>query len=182
MCLNYRRKSTEGWNIHNIVLDFSGGMLSLAQQIMDSVVLACWEAISGNPVKFALGFTSIFFDVIFMAQHWCLYPAGGLQSAHEWAKEEEEEGSNGSGSARAAAAAALLARGSQSISPAGPAALPVPLTRSGSSSSGGGGSGGGSEIFGAAGYEAGSDPETAEGSGSTACGVWAAADHTPLPR
>lgn len=28
-----------------------------------------WSAITGNPVKFALGFTSMFFDVIFFGQH-----------------------------------------------------------------------------------------------------------------
>jgi hypothetical protein len=29
--LNYRRQSTEGWNVHNVLLDFGGGLLSLVQ-------------------------------------------------------------------------------------------------------------------------------------------------------
>lgn len=33
--LNYRRKSTEGWSIENILLDFTGGSLSMLQMIID---------------------------------------------------------------------------------------------------------------------------------------------------
>lgn len=31
---NYRRKSTAGWSIHNIILDFNGGMLSIGQMAL----------------------------------------------------------------------------------------------------------------------------------------------------
>lgn len=34
--LNYRRKSTSGWSIGNILLDFTGGMLSMLQMILNS--------------------------------------------------------------------------------------------------------------------------------------------------
>jgi cystinosin len=34
---NYQRKSTIGWSIENILLDLTGGVLSFAQMIMDSI-------------------------------------------------------------------------------------------------------------------------------------------------
>lgn len=71
--LNHRRKSTQGWNIWNVLLDFEGGSLSLAQLLMDSGVTKDWTPVTGNPVKFGLGFASMFFDVIFMVQHYILY-------------------------------------------------------------------------------------------------------------
>mmetsp|Transcript_26319 Transcript_26319/g.58492 ORF Transcript_26319/g.58492 Transcript_26319/m.58492 type:complete len:411 (+) Transcript_26319:163-1395(+) len=74
--LNYNRKSTAGWNIWNIILDFTGGTLSVAQQIADSADLHDFSGITGNPAKFALGFVSMFFDVIFFLQHYVLYPDG----------------------------------------------------------------------------------------------------------
>ncbi|ETV78321.1 hypothetical protein H257_07907 [Aphanomyces astaci] len=72
--LNYQRKSTVGWTIWNVLLDFSGGILSMAQIILTSSVTNDWTAITGDPVKFGLGFTSVFFDVIFITQHYVLYP------------------------------------------------------------------------------------------------------------
>jgi cystinosin len=32
-----------------------------------------WEGVTGDPVKFGLGFVSMVFDVIFMIQHYILY-------------------------------------------------------------------------------------------------------------
>jgi PQ loop repeat. len=34
--MNYRRKSTEGWSLGNIILDFTGGILSMLQMILNS--------------------------------------------------------------------------------------------------------------------------------------------------
>ncbi|KAE8293885.1 Cystinosin [Larimichthys crocea] len=34
--MNYRRKSTEGWSIGNVLLDFTGGVLSILQMILQS--------------------------------------------------------------------------------------------------------------------------------------------------
>lgn len=64
--LNYRRKSTKGWNIWQVWLDFEGGMLSVIQLLMDAAVCSDWTAVTGNPVKFGLGFVSMMFDLIFM--------------------------------------------------------------------------------------------------------------------
>eukprot|EP00970_Alexandrium_tamarense_P009674 scaffold1942_cov197-Alexandrium_tamarense.AAC.6 len=68
--LNYQRKSTEGWQIWNILLDFSGGTLSIVQLIGDSMAEARvqglqhdWTGVIGNPAKFGLGLVSILFDV-----------------------------------------------------------------------------------------------------------------------
>lgn len=34
--MNYRRKSTVGWSIGNIFLDFTGGMLSMLQMMLNA--------------------------------------------------------------------------------------------------------------------------------------------------
>jgi cystinosin len=52
--LNYRRKSTLGWTIHNVLLDFTGGLLSLVQLAMDSAVTRDWGAITGAPLPLRL--------------------------------------------------------------------------------------------------------------------------------
>ncbi|KAF9928981.1 hypothetical protein FBU30_001986 [Linnemannia zychae] len=71
--INYVAKSTVGWSIHNILLDFTGGVLSIAQLILDAYISDDWSGISGDPVKFGLGFLSIAFDVVFILQHYVLY-------------------------------------------------------------------------------------------------------------
>jgi cystinosin len=71
--LNVRRKSTEGWSIWNILLDFSGGLLSDMQVIFDCADMGDWTGITGNLAKFLLGCVSIVFDVVFMLQHYVLY-------------------------------------------------------------------------------------------------------------
>ncbi|OJJ47889.1 hypothetical protein ASPZODRAFT_131484 [Penicilliopsis zonata CBS 506.65] len=71
--LNYKRKSTIGWSIITILFDLSGGILSLLQLVIDSALENDWSGITGNPVKFLLGNVSIFFDIIFIVQHYILY-------------------------------------------------------------------------------------------------------------
>jgi cystinosin len=82
MWLNYTRKSTAGWSIINILLDFTGGSLSILQQVIDMIHNGLTEGDwrffgSGgdafNIVKFMLGVTAVFFDIIFMVQHFILY-------------------------------------------------------------------------------------------------------------
>ncbi|RHZ47360.1 hypothetical protein Glove_585g63 [Diversispora epigaea] len=74
MYINFKRKSTVGWSIHNILLDFIGGALSIAQLILDAFTSNNWEGILGDPVKLGLGLLSMSFDLIFMTQHYILYP------------------------------------------------------------------------------------------------------------
>eukprot|EP00298_Acanthocystis_sp_HF-20_P022541 c30527_g1_i1.p1 GENE.c30527_g1_i1~~c30527_g1_i1.p1 ORF type:complete len:318 (+),score=90.12 c30527_g1_i1:29-982(+) len=71
--LNFQRKSTFGFSIYNILLDLIGGILSFSQQLIDSEKNNSWDSLTGNPVKLALGLQSIFFDLIFIFQHYCLY-------------------------------------------------------------------------------------------------------------
>ncbi|KAL4907519.1 hypothetical protein BDW74DRAFT_176279 [Aspergillus multicolor] len=71
--VNYKRKSTRGWSIVQILLDFTGGVLSLAQLVIDSSFQDDWSGITGNPIKFLLSNVSIFFDLLFMVQHYILY-------------------------------------------------------------------------------------------------------------
>ncbi|DAZ98939.1 TPA: hypothetical protein N0F65_001378 [Lagenidium giganteum] len=71
--LNYRRQSTVGWTIWGVMLDLIGGLLSVLQQLIDSIATSDWSAITGDPVKFTLGMVSIAFDVIFAVQHYVLY-------------------------------------------------------------------------------------------------------------
>lgn len=72
---NYRNKSTKGWSILQILLDFAGGLLSCAQQAIDSYLQRDWSGLTGNPVKFALGNVSMVYDLIFVTQHFILYRA-----------------------------------------------------------------------------------------------------------
>jgi len=71
---NFQRKSTVGWSIENIVLDLSGGILSLVQLLIDAQRSNDWTSITGNPVKFGLSLLSILFDILFVIQHFVLYP------------------------------------------------------------------------------------------------------------
>lgn len=70
---NYRNKSTAGWSIWQILLDFAGGVLSIAQLVLDSAQQGDWSGVTGNPVKFALGNVSMLYDLVFFAQHYVLY-------------------------------------------------------------------------------------------------------------
>lgn len=71
--INFKRQSTVGWSIENIVLDATGGVLSLAQLLLDSWRADDWSAVTGNPGKLGLSFLSLSFDAVFLAQHFVLY-------------------------------------------------------------------------------------------------------------
>ncbi|KAJ9050178.1 hypothetical protein DSO57_1016847 [Entomophthora muscae] len=68
-----QRKSTSGWSIYNILLDFTGGILSILQLLIDAYRLGDWTLFTGNPPKLILGNLSILFDILFMTQHYILY-------------------------------------------------------------------------------------------------------------
>ncbi|KAL5364749.1 PQ loop repeat-domain-containing protein [Aspergillus floccosus] len=71
--VNYKRKSTVGWSIVQILFDLSGGILSLIQLVVDSSMQEDWSGIMGNPVKFLLSNVTIVFDLVFVTQHYILY-------------------------------------------------------------------------------------------------------------
>lgn len=71
--LNFKRKSTVGWSIGNILLDFTGGSLSFLQMCLIAHNYSDWTSLFGNVVKTGLSFISMAFDVLFIVQHYGLY-------------------------------------------------------------------------------------------------------------
>lgn len=71
--MNYRRKSTIGWSIGNILLDFTGGTLSMLQMILNAYNYDDWVSIFGSVTKFGMGLFSVLFDVLFILQHYLFY-------------------------------------------------------------------------------------------------------------
>lgn len=61
---NYRRQSTVGWSIEQNQLDVLGGVLSVAQLVIDSSLQADWSGLTNNSVKLGLGGLSLFFDMV----------------------------------------------------------------------------------------------------------------------
>lgn len=70
---NFKRKSTIGWSITQQLLDFSGGIGSLLQLVIDSSLQDDWSGLVGNPLKFGLANISLVFDIIFILQHFVLF-------------------------------------------------------------------------------------------------------------
>ena len=69
--LNWKRQSTVGWSLENVLLDFTGGTFSFIQIIVDAKgrghpVFAGGPDSGFNIVKFILSVMSMFFDLIFM--------------------------------------------------------------------------------------------------------------------
>jgi len=71
--MNYRRKSTEGWSIGNILLDFTGGILSFSQMILLAINYNDFASIFSSITKLGLAFLSMGFDLIFILQHFKFY-------------------------------------------------------------------------------------------------------------
>lgn len=71
--MNYRRKSTVGWSIGNIILDFTGGFLSIFQMVVNAYNYNDWVSFFGDFTKFGLGLFSLAFDIFFMLQHYVFY-------------------------------------------------------------------------------------------------------------
>ncbi|PLB52178.1 lysosomal L-cystine transporter [Aspergillus steynii IBT 23096] len=90
---NYRRQSTEGFSIYAILLDFTGGLLSVVQLLLDLGEQGNWSQMSsGNGAKFALGNVTMLFDITFIVQHYILYRhrSKGKAAREERAPSEED--------------------------------------------------------------------------------------------
>jgi cystinosin len=61
--LNYALKSTVGWHIQNVVLDFTGGILSIAQLFMDAFNMDDLSGIKGY-IYFLLILTDFFIELL----------------------------------------------------------------------------------------------------------------------
>ncbi|XP_034488953.1 cystinosin homolog [Drosophila innubila] len=81
--MNFRRKSTVGWSIGNILLDFTGGTLSMLQMILSAHNYDDWASIFGDPTKFGLGLFSVLFDIFFMLQHYVFYRRSNESSSSD---------------------------------------------------------------------------------------------------
>lgn len=89
--LNYRRKSTYGWSIWQILLDFTGGSLSDLQLVLDCWNLNDWTGLTGNLAKLCLGLVSMLFDTLFMLQHYLWYADATAEAAPDNGENEPEE-------------------------------------------------------------------------------------------
>ena len=78
--MNYRRKSTDGWNIILVLLDLTGGVFSSAQMILDGYNFNDWSSLTGNPTKFGIALVTYVFDFIFILQHYVWYRHSNLKS------------------------------------------------------------------------------------------------------
>ena len=93
--LNYSRKSTVGWSLANVLLDFTGGTLSLLQIWLNAVALDQnpFTGSGFNIVKFILSVMSIVFDSIFMFQHYVLYRSAWKEhEAKQKAQKQQVDG------------------------------------------------------------------------------------------
>ncbi|XP_057983988.1 cystinosin homolog [Malania oleifera] len=72
--MNFARKSTDGFSIGNILLDLFGGVTTYGQMAVQSIDQDSWVNFYGNIGKTLLSLVSIFFDLIFICQHYVLYP------------------------------------------------------------------------------------------------------------
>ncbi|XP_078434809.1 PQ-loop repeat family protein / transmembrane family protein [Wolffia australiana] len=72
--MNYQRKSTVGWSIGNILLDLTGGVLNFGQMTVQSVDQGSYVNFYGNIGKTLLSLEVVFFDLLFILQHYVLYP------------------------------------------------------------------------------------------------------------
>lgn len=88
--MNFLRKSTDGFSIGNILLDFLGGLANYAQMTVQSIDQNSWVNFYGNIGKTLLSLISIFFDLLFMLQHYVLYP-GKTPIVSQKADEESRE-------------------------------------------------------------------------------------------
>ncbi|XP_019458853.1 PREDICTED: cystinosin homolog [Lupinus angustifolius] len=87
--MNFVRKCTDGFSIGNILLDFSGGIANYLQMVVQSVDQDSWVNFYGNIGKVLLSLVSVFFDIIFILQHYVLYP--GKKSSELVATPEQDD-------------------------------------------------------------------------------------------
>ncbi|KAF4385825.1 hypothetical protein F8388_010381 [Cannabis sativa] len=87
--MNFKRKSTDGFSIEFILFDFSGGVANYAQMTVQSIDQNSWVNFHGNIGKILLALISVFFDLIFMCQHFLLYRARRVAIPSSSSKEKK---------------------------------------------------------------------------------------------
>lgn len=73
-----------------MLLDFSGGVLSFLQMFLTAFDTSDWEIFYGNPTKLGLAVISILFDILFMIQHYILYPKARKYENLEKQKDQDK--------------------------------------------------------------------------------------------
>ncbi|KAH0685140.1 hypothetical protein KY284_015693 [Solanum tuberosum] len=81
--MNFQRKSTIGFSIGNILLDLLGGVTNYGQMAMQSIDQNSWVNFYGNIGKTLLSLVSIFFDILFILQHYVIYPAWKIGTSRD---------------------------------------------------------------------------------------------------
>ncbi|KAI5711841.1 hypothetical protein M8J75_003489 [Diaphorina citri] len=71
--MNFKRKSTVGWSIGNVLLDFAGGLFSLLQMLILAYNFDDWNSLLTDTTKLGLAAFTLMFDVLFLVQHYILY-------------------------------------------------------------------------------------------------------------
>lgn len=92
--LHWKRKSTEGWSIDAIWIDFCGGVLSVVQMLLYCVIDGDNTQLTGNIPKLCLSVQSLITDTIFIFQHYIIYPPRPIfyQSRHPVQQDESIKG------------------------------------------------------------------------------------------
>lgn len=89
--MNFRRQSTDGFSIGNILLDLAGGVTNYVQMVIQSIDQNSWVNFYGDMGKVLLSLVTVVFDFIFISQHFILYPAskvsGGVPKLFQKGKE-----------------------------------------------------------------------------------------------
>ena len=71
--LNFKRKSTAGFHIGGVLLDFGGGILSVLQMDIYCFIEHSNKQLTGNIPKMALGLVTLLFNIILVWQHYVFY-------------------------------------------------------------------------------------------------------------
>ncbi len=93
--MNYRRRSTVGFSIDNIILDAAGGTLSLAQLFLDAGLSKDWSAVTGDFPKLALSLISLSYDAVLCVQHFILYKDNRDDAQAQEENDEQESSTQG---------------------------------------------------------------------------------------
>lgn len=88
MLWNFQRRSTSGFSICGVMMDFTGGNLLLVQMALEHF----YYNYHLNPIKILLAIISILYNVIFLVQRYCLYPEpSNFQRVRDEISMEKEE-------------------------------------------------------------------------------------------
>jgi cystinosin len=69
---NRTRRCTFGWSIFSVLMDLTGGIFSVLETVLETLVV---EHFRINITKLILGSLTIVYDLLFVYQHYVLYPS-----------------------------------------------------------------------------------------------------------